>query len=102
MCQSIHHLASQWLAVATVRDPPICMPAESAAEVGGAAPKDRYERELVLTRSSVWCQARTADLLPLGTRVTGGSAGARFVLRSVTTSHVRPLVLARQCRCLTY
>jgi hypothetical protein len=22
MCQSVHHLASQWLAVATVRDPP--------------------------------------------------------------------------------
>ena len=69
-------------------DPPICMPAESAASVGGAAPKDRYERELVLTRSSVRCQARTADLLPPRTRMTGGSAGARFVLRSA--SHQSP------------
>ena len=71
-------------------DPPICMSAESAAKVGGAAPKDRYERELVLIRSSVRCQAKTADLLPPRTRVTGGSAGARFVLRSATTSRLRP------------
>ena len=78
-------------------DPPICMSAESAAKVGGAAPKDRYERELVLIRSSVRCQAKTADLLPPRTRVTGGSAGARFVLRSATTSRLRPFILAR-CR----
>ena len=52
------------------------MPAESAAKVGGGAPKDRYERELVLTRSSVRCQAKTADLLPPRTRMTGGSAAA--------------------------
>ena len=78
--------------------PPICMPAESAAKVGGAAPKDRYEREPVLTRSSVRCQAKTADLLPPRTRTTGGSAGARFVLRSATTSHLRSFILAR-CRC---
>ena len=52
------------------------MPAESAAKVGGAAPKDRYERELVLTGSSVRCQAKTADLLPPRTRMTDGSAGA--------------------------
>ena len=77
--------------------PPICMSAESAAKVGGAAPKDRYERELVLIRSSVRCQAKTADLLPPRTRVTGGSAGARFVLRSATTSRLRPFILAR-CR----
>ena len=73
------------------------MSAESAAKVGGAAPKDRYERELVLIRSSVRCQAKTADLLPPRTRVTGGSAGARFVLRSATTSRLRPFILAR-CR----
>ena len=75
----------------------ICMSAESAAKVGGAAAKDRYERELVLIRSSVRCQAKTADLLPPRTRVTGGSAGARFVLRSATTSRLRPFILAR-CR----
>ena len=72
------------------------MPAESAARVGGAALKDRYERELVLTRSSVRCQAKTADLLlSPRTRMTGGSAGARFVLRSATASHLRPFILAR-------
>ena len=75
----------------------ICMSAESAAKVGGAAAKDRYERELVLTRSSVRFQAKTADLLPPRTRMTGGSAGARFVPRSATTSHLRPFILAR-CR----
>ncbi len=63
------------------------MPAESAAQVGGAGPKDRYERELVLARSSVRCQAKTADLLPPRTRMTGGSAGARFVLWSAAISH---------------
>ena len=68
------------------------MSAASAAKVGGAAPKDRYERELVLIRSSVRCQAKTADLLPPRTRVTGGSAGARFVLRSATTSRLRPFL----------
>jgi len=33
--------------------------------------EDRYERELVLTTSSVGCQAKTADLLLPGTRMTG-------------------------------
>jgi hypothetical protein len=33
------------------------------AVVAGAVPKDRYERGLVLTASSVWCQAEAADLL---------------------------------------
>ena len=86
-----------WRSYGRRSHPPICMSAESAAKVGGAAPKDRYERELVLIRSSVRCQAKTADLLPPRTRVTGGSAGARFVLRSATTSRLRPFILAR-CR----
>jgi len=38
----------------------------SIAVVTGAVLKVRYERELVLTTSSVRCQAKTADLLPSG------------------------------------
>jgi len=64
--------------------PPIYALGCLVALVIGAVPEDRYECKLVLTASSVRCQAKIADLLPSEIRMTRGSA------RSGAAVHQQP------------
>jgi len=74
MCQSVHHLASQWLAVATVRDPPIWRVASAGLGRRQAAPIGLFCRVVgqVDVSWDGWCGGGRAPRLP---SLTGSAAG---------------------------